>query len=467
MAIDSESERQPRSKSVRAVLATIGNGLLVPGRWLHARLPKRLFPRSLLIVVLPLVILQSVVAYVFLQRHWELVTQRLSEATTRDIAALIGILEAYPQDPGYKTFREIAMRDLDLSVQVLPPTPLPPPADKPLFSLLDRTLSRLISTQIQRPFWIDTVGRSDYVEIRIDLGDKVLRIFARRSQTYASNAHIFLVWMVGASLVLIGIAVLFLRNQIRPIQTLAEAAERFGRGQPVENFRPRGALEVRQAALAFMEMRRRIERQLEQRTTMLAGVSHDLRTILTRFRLELAMLGDDEEIEALKQDVDVMNAMLEAYLAFARGDGDEQASLVDLTAMLDYIEDEAVARGAVVRSTFEGEPMVSVKPMAFGRLLFNVVLNAARYGKTIEIFGRHADGWITVIVDDDGPGIPEDQREAVFRPFFRLDSARNQDQTGTGLGLTIARDAARGHGGDVVLGDSPLGGLRVRVRVPG
>ncbi|WP_334176601.1 ATP-binding protein, partial [Pseudoxanthobacter sp.] len=290
----------------------------------------------------------------------------------------------------------------------------------------------------------------------------------RRSQTYASNAHIFLVWMVGASVVLLIIAILFLRNQIRPIQTLAEAAERFGRGLPVENFRPRGALEVRQAAFAFLEMRRRIERQIEQRTTMLAGVSHDLRTILTRFRLELALIGEGEEIEALKQDVDVMNAMLEAYLAFARGDGDEQARETDLTLILEYLEDEAVARGASVFPTsFEGEPMVVVKPMAFSRLLFNLVVNATRYGRTVQIAARHADGWITVVVDDDGPGIAPDDREAVFRPFFRLDAARNQDQTGTGLGLTIARDIARGHGGDVTLGDSPLGGLRVRVRVPG
>lgn len=460
----------PRARAGRlaTALRLAGRALMWPGRWLHAQLPRRLFPRSLLIVVLPLVLLQSVVAYVFLQRHWELVTQRLSEATVRDIAALIGILEAYPQDPDYRTFREIATRDLDLSAQVLPPMPLPPPAEKPFFSLLDRTLSRLISTQIKRPFWIDTVGRTDYVEIRIDLGDKVLRVFPRRSQTYASNAHIFLVWMVGASAVLIIIAILFLRNQIRPIQTLAEAAERFGRGLPVENFRPRGALEVRQAAVAFMEMRRRIERQIEQRTTMLAGVSHDLRTILTRFRLELALLGEGEEIDALRQDVDVMNAMLEAYLAFARGDGDEQARETDLTLILEYLEDEAIARGASVYPTsFDGEPMVTVKPMAFSRLLFNLVVNATRYGHAVQLTARHADGWITVVVDDDGPGIAPDDREAVFRPFFRLDAARNQDQTGTGLGLTIARDIARGHGGDVILSDSPLGGLRVRVRVPG
>lgn len=467
---DRAAEPAPR-RSRLGVLVEIGRraGQIakLPASLLYASLPKRLFPRSLLIMVLPVILLQSVVAYVFMQRHWELVTRHLSEATVRDITALIYVLENYPQDKNYESFTVLARDKLDLNAQVLPPGPLPPPAPKPFFALLDRTLSTLISTEIGRPFWIDTVGRSDYVEIRIDLGNKILRVFARRSQTYASNAHIFLVWMVGTSLVLIAIAILFLRNQIRPIQQLATAAESFGRGRPVDNFRPRGALEVRQAALAFLEMRRRIERQMEQRTTMLAGVSHDLRTILTRFRLELAFLGEGEEVAALKSDVDEMNAMLEAYLAFARGDVDEQSDKVDLTEMIDDATEDAIAQGSSVRWSFEGEPTIVVKPNAFRRLVTNVILNAARYAHTIEIAARHADGWVTVVVDDDGPGIPAEMREAVFRPFFRLDSARNQDRSGTGLGLTIARDVARGHGGDVVLGDAPLGGLRVRIRVPG
>ena len=437
------------------------------GRFLHAQLPKGLFPRSLLIVVLPVVLLQSFVAYVFMERHWQLVTRRLSEATTREVAALIDVLDSYPQDPEYRTFSRIARDDLGLMAQVLPREPLPPPAEKPFFSLLDRTLSQLLSEQIRRPFWIDTVGRSDYVEIRIDLGDKVLKVIARRSQTYASNAHIFLVWMVGASLVLLAIAILFLRNQIRPIEALAAAAESFGKGRPIEGFRPRGALEVRRAAHAFLEMRRRIERQMEQRTTMLAGVSHDLRTILTRFRLELAMLGDDPEIVALKQDVDEMQAMLEAYLAFARGDGDEQAESVDLAVLIDDLAATARRDGATATTSFEGEPTAIVRPNAFRRGLLNLVANAARHGRTVAIAGRHADGWVTITIEDDGPGIPEEMHGEVFRPFFRLDEARNQDEGGTGLGMTIARDVVRGHGGEIVLGRAGLGGLRAQVRIPG
>jgi two-component system osmolarity sensor histidine kinase EnvZ len=437
------------------------------GRFLRHYLPKRLFPRSLLIVVLPMIVLQSIVAYVFMERHWQLVTRRLSEGTTRDIAALIAVLESYPQDPDYRTFSRIASDQLGLNAAVLPHEPLPPPADKPFFSLLDRTLSRLISQEIGKPFWIDTVGRSDFVEIRIDLGDKILRVFARRSQTYASNAHIFLVWMVAASLVLIAIALLFLRNQIKPITALAEAAESFGKGRPVEGFRPRGALEVRQAAHAFFEMRRRIERQIEQRTAMLAGVSHDLRTILTRFRLELAFLGDGPEVAALKQDVDDMQGMLEAYLAFARGDGDEQPAAIDLAALLEELAAATRRDGATVTVAFEGEPVAIVKPNAFRRAILNLVANAARHGRTVAISGRHADGWVTVAVEDDGPGIPEEMREAVFRPFFRFDAARNQDESGTGLGLTIARDVIRGHGGEIALGRATLGGLRAQARIPG
>ncbi len=443
--------------------------LLLPeiGRFLHGTLPKRLFPRSLLIIILPMILLQSVAAYVFLERHWELVTRRLSEATVRDITALISVLESYPQDPEYTTLKRIARDDLKLTIEVLPKQPLPPPAEKPFFSLLDRTLSRLISESIGKPFWIDTVGRTDFVEIRIDLPDNQLKVFARRSQTYAANAHIFLVWMVGTALVLLAIAIPFLRNQIRPIQMLAAAAEDFGKGRPVEGFRPRGALEVRQAAHAFLEMRRRIERQIEQRTTMLAGVSHDLRTMLTRFRLELAFLGDGEEVAELKKDVDEMQAMLEGYIAFVRGDGDEQAAVVDLSLMLDEIAAKAASEGTTVSARFEGEPQVTVKPSAFRRAVVNLVGNACRHAGTVEIAGRHADGWITVTIDDDGPGIPAEKREEVFKPFVRLDEARNQDQAGTGLGLAIARDIVRGHGGDIGLDQSPAGGLRARVRIPG
>lgn len=437
-----------------------------PGRFLHRYMPKGLYGRALLIIVTPMVLLQSVIAFVFMERHWDLVTNRLSEATARDIAGLISVIENYPQDADYAMVSEIARKNLNLIVTMLPPEPLPPPAPKPFFSLLDRALSRTISQQVGKPFWIDTVGRSDLVEIRIQLEHNVMRIFARRSQTYASNSHIFVVWMVSTSLVLIVVAILFLRNQIRPIQRLAAAAESLGRGHDVSDLQPRGAREVRMATEAFLEMRRRIERQIEQRTVMLAGVSHDLRTILTRFRLELALIGSGPEIDAMKKDVDEMQAMLETYLTFAKGDGDEIARPTDVALLIEEIDVEAEALGAKVSSRFDGPPVVTLKPNAFKRLLLNLVSNAASQAGRIRVRGRHHGKWLTVTVDDDGPGIPEEAREAVFKPFYRLDTARNQDRAGTGLGLAIARDIARGHGGDIRLDDSPLGGLRASVRIP-
>ena len=436
------------------------------GRWLKSMMPTGLYGRALIIIIAPMVVLQSVVAFVFMERHWDTVTRRLSAAVTQDIAALIDVYGSYPQDADRATVRRIAVERLGLSVDFLPVSEMPPPGPKPFFSLLDQALSQEISRQIRRPFWIDTVGRSNLVEIRIRLDDTVMRVFALRSAAYASNSEIFLFWMVGTSLVLLTVAIIFLRNQIKPILRLADAAESFGKGREVPGFRPRGAREVRRAALAFIEMKRRVERTMEQRTTMLAGVSHDLRTVLTRFKLELALLGNSAEVEALKKDVDEMGRMLEAYLAFARGDMGEQPAPTDMAAFLDELKSDAERNGHKTTVAFYGHPIVTVRPAAFRRCLGNLVSNAARFATSIAITGHRDHRWLTLTVDDDGPGIPQDMREEVFRPFLRLDDARNQDEGGTGLGLAIARDIARAHGGDITLSESPIGGLRASVRIP-
>ena len=272
--------------------------------------------------------------------------------------------------------------------------------------------------------------------------------------------------MVGTSTVLLTVAIIFLRNQIKPILRLADAAEGFGKGRDVPNFRPRGAREVRRAANAFIEMKTRVERAMEQRTAMLAGVSHDLRTILTRFKLELALIEDNPEIDPMKKDVDEMARMLEAYLAFARGDLGESAAPTDMAEFLEELRLDAERHGHKTSVVFHGTPIVTVRPAAFKRCLGNLVSNAARYAPSISITGHRDHRYLTVTVDDDGPGIPIDLREDVFKPFLRLDDARNQDEGGTGLGLAIARDIARSHGGDIMLGDSPMGGLRATVRIP-
>lgn len=450
------SETEGRSTSLRQL-----------SRWLRHRLPTGLYARSLLIIIIPMVLLQSVVAFVFMERHWQTVTQRLSTAVVRDIAAIIDVMQTYPQDKNYETVIRIARDRLALNIAIDPAGPLPPPRPKPFFSILDQTLSEELGKQISRPFWIDTVGNSNLVEIRIQLDDKVLRVFAKRSQAYASNTHIFLLWMVGTSLVLLGIAILFLRGQIRPILALARAAEGFGKGQKMPaDFRPRGADEVRRAGAAFMQMRERIEKQIEQRTAMLSGVSHDLRTVLTRFKLQLAIVGEGPEFEGLNDDVEEMQSMLEGYLSFARSEAEEDVGVLQLDALFARLEEESRLRDRPLTTEIVGTSTVKVRPKAFSRLINNLASNGMRYADTVHIKAVHDDKWLTVTVDDDGPGIPADAREDVFKPFYRLDQARNLNESGTGLGLAIARDIARSHGGDIALSDGPLGGLRATVRIP-
>ena len=387
-------------------------------------------------------------------------------SVVQDIAALIDIYRGYPQDADQAQIRRIAQERLGLVVDFLPLTDMPPPGPKPFFSLLDQALSDELRKQIGRPYWIDTVGKSALLEIRVQLDNTVMRVFARRSAAYVSNSEIFLLWMVGTSTVLLIVAIIFLRNQIKPILRMADAAESFGKGREVPNFRPRGAREVRRAAAAFIEMKTRIERAMEQRTAMLAGVSHDLRTVLTRFKLELALIDDSPEVDAMKKDVDEMARMLEAYLSFARGDSGEASAPTDMAEFLEELRLDAERHGHKSTVVFHGPPIVTVRPAAFKRCLANLVSNAARHAPSIAIAGHRDHRYLTVTVDDDGPGIPASLREEVFKPFLRLDDARNQDEGGTGLGLAIARDIARSHGGDITLGDSPLGGLRATVRVP-
>jgi two-component system, OmpR family, osmolarity sensor histidine kinase EnvZ len=429
-------------------------------------MPTGLYARALLIVIIPMVVLQSVVAFLFIDRQSSVVNYYLSSAVTQEIAALIDVYKTYPQSANRAELRRIAQERLGLVVDFLPGTDLPPPGPKPFFSQLDATLSDEIRKEVRLPFWIDTVGRSSIVEIRIKLDDTIMRVFAPRAEAYNYNAWVFLLWMVLISLVVLTIAILFLRNQIKPIVRLADAAEAFGKGRDVLNFRPRGAREVRRAAAAFMEMKVRIERAIEQRTTMLAGVSHDLRTVLTRFKLELALISDGQEVEAIKKDVDEMAAMLEAYLAFARGDSGELSAPTDIGALLEDLRLDAERHGHHATVAFHGPPEVMVRPAAFKRCIYNLVSNAARFAANVAITGHRDHRWLTVTVDDDGPGIPQPLREDVFKPFLRLDDARNQDEGGTGLGLAIARDIARSHGGEITLGGSPMGGLRATVKVP-
>lgn len=433
-------------------------------------LPKGLYARALLIIITPIVVLEGVIAFAFMERHWQAVTRRLSESTARDIAALIEVYNTFPKSTGQQKIIDLAREKLGLTMEVLPSGDLPAPAPKPFFALLDRALSDELRRNVQLPFWIDTVGQTKNVEIRVKTSDAILRFIATRSQTYASNSHIFLLWMVGTSVILLTVSILFLRNQIRPILRLADAADAFGKGRSIpEDFRPRGAREVRQAAVAFLQMRDRIKTHVEQRTTMLAGVSHDLRTVLTRFKLELALLGDTAETRALSADVDEMQHMLEDYLAFAKGDGGEEAKPTNLRLLLQEICEDAQIYGSTIELKLRrrrSDLVLPLKRQALKRAISNLVSNAARFGDQIVIRAATEGQWVRIEVDDNGPGIPASERANVFRPFYRLDHARNQDEGNSGLGLAIARDIAKSHGGEIALGESSMGGLRAIISLP-
>jgi two-component system osmolarity sensor histidine kinase EnvZ len=433
-------------------------------RWL----PTSLFGRSLLIIVLPIAIMQLVVTWIFFDAHWQTVTSRLSDGVAGDIAWAV---ESYEADPRPDTLQGIARRaenSMSLSVALLEDKKLPPQQPASIFAALDRALDRALAQKLDAPYWYDTVRYPAYVDIRVAVKDGVLRIIAPRDRVYATQGHIFIVWMALATLLLTTIAILFIRNQVRAIERLADAAEAFGKGGDVDDFKPYGAREVRQAAQAFIAMKNRILRHIDQRTAMLASVSHDLRTPLTRLKLELALAEPSKRVEAMKADLSEMEHMIDEYLAFARGEEGEAVEPTRLAALLTEVGEGARRAGA--RVTIEADPdfVLPLRPNAVKRALSNLVMNAAVHGERVAVSATATPaGGAEIIVDDDGPGIPEAQWEEAFKPFNRLDESRNQNEKGVGLGLAIARDVARGHGGDVSLGHSPLGGLRAIVRLPG
>jgi two-component system osmolarity sensor histidine kinase EnvZ len=331
---------------------------------------------------------------------------------------------------------------------------------------MERTLIRSLGEYLGRPFQIDSKFIERYVIVEVQLSQGVLEVIVPRKRLFSSTTYVFVMWMVGTSLILFGVATIFMRNQVKPITRLAQAADQFGKGRNVPNFKPEGASEVRQAASAFLAMRERIQRQIGQRTDMLAGVSHDLRTPLTRMKLQLALLDGVDGTEELAADVDEMEHMLDGYLAFARGEGAEAPVSTNLTELLDGVVAQARRKGGVIDLHSEGELMVPLRPDAFRRCVANLLDNASRYADHVTIRAGTRGDAIEVIIDDDGPGIPADSREDVFKPFYRLDGSRNPGTGGIGLGLAIALDVMRGHGGDIDLSDSPTGGLRARLRLP-
>jgi two-component system osmolarity sensor histidine kinase EnvZ len=333
------------------------------------------------------------------------------------------------------------------------------------FSILDRMMARALDRYNSRPYYFDAHG-DDLVTVKVQLPDGVLTVVSPLSRLFSPSSYVFVMLMVGTALILFGVALLFMHQQIEPIRRLAAIAENLGKGRDVPDFQPEGSLETRQAAQAFLTMRERLRRQVQQRTEMLAGVSHDLRTPLTRMKLSLALMDGKEEVAELKDDLAEMEQMIEGYLAFARGEGDEEPVLVDFAAVLEEVANNIRRTGKQVELSVDGELPGLARPLAIKRCITNLAANAARFGSRVELAGKRRKRAIDIIIDDDGPGIAPDLREDVFRPFVRLEQSRNRSTGGVGLGLTIARDVARAHGGDLALGESPLGGLRARLRLP-
>jgi len=433
----------------------------------EAMLPRSLLGRSIMIIVTPVVLLQVVSAWVFYDSHWNTVTRRLAQSVAGDIAAAIQMMpRPVDEERAQRVFR-IARSTMRINLDFKPGDILPNDPTIMRQNLVDRQLTDALESRVERPFIIDSRSLQNQVEIHVQLPEGVLQVTVERRRLFSSTTYVFFLWMLGTSLVLLSMATVFMRRQVRPIKRLAQAADDFGKGRDVGEFILDGAAEVEVAGRAFNQMRARIRRQIQQRTEMLAGVSHDLRTPLTRMKLQLAMMGTAPAIEDLKRDVDDMERMVNAYLAFARGEGTEQPSDVDIVAAVGDVVAGARRDGTRIGfATAEEALTVPLRRDAFRRALTNIVANAQRHANRIDVVLNRRRGRVEMLVDDDGPGVPVDKREEVFKPFFRIEGSRNVETGGIGLGLTIARDILRGHGGDLTLGDSPLGGLRAVLQLP-
>lgn len=415
-------------------------------------------------ILVPLVLLQVVTLRVFYGSHLDVVSRRLSSAVAGEIAHTITLMQRFPGQENTDWILEDARRHFGLGIRMIRNGALPGGPRVNVIGPMDDDLDDALRAQLTMPFFMDWASDTRVVIVQVQVADGIVTFEAPRKRLYTSTVYLFVLWVVGSAALLFGIAALFMRNQVRAIRRLAKAAEDFGIGRDGGSIRPEGATEVRQAAAAFNRMQDRIRRFLSQRTEMLAGVSHDLRTPLTRLRLSLEMLPATEEMEPdiheMTADVQEMERMIGAYLAFARGEGTEQAEQVDLSALLDDIAARARRTGANVTLAVPSGLVLALRVDAVRRAVTNLVENAHRHAQRMILSAEVQGRSILVTVDDDGPGIPEDRRESVFRPF------ESATEGGTGLGLTIARDIVRAHGGDIALGISPLGGLRAQVRLP-
>ncbi len=435
---------------------------------LEAYAPDDLYRRALAIMITPVVLLQLSLAGVLVSRYLDNVANVLARSLADETALLVQLYETSDKSSSaiarVKNYAEEILH-MDFSVDEV--AALPGPQPQPVLSIIDRRINAYLGQDLKQPFTVESqnAGGKFVIHVLVD-PQRVFVLGVNSNRAQAEGTPLLLLFMAFSTLAFMAIAVVFMRNQIKPILDLTAAARAFGKGREIGDFRPEGAREVRLAGQAFLDMKRRIARHVDQRTTLLAGVSHDLRTILTRFKLELAVLGGGTKTKALQADVNEMQHMLEDYMAFVRGDGGEQAALIKVSELVHSVVNSVQRSGAHIIVRELPDLAIMLKPNAFRRLLGNILVNAMRFAKHVEISGALQDDRLWLFVDDDGPGIPAHFREDAFKPFKRLDEARNLDHSGSGLGLAIALDIAQGHGGDISLDTGPLGGLRVAVKVP-
>ena len=426
-------------------------------------MPEGLYSRSLLIIIVPIVLLQGILTFVFLDRHWQLVTRKLSSAVASEIVSFLDIKDIID----FSKIKEVSKNYYDMNITFIPNQKIKDDAPKPL-NLVENTLGEELSMRLESNFWIDAHTLEKQVIVQIENGEGLYQFLLPRRNVYATNSHIFLVWMVISSLLLLSVAIMFMRQQIKPIEKLSKAAHQFGLGMKTEDLKPSGAAEVRRAAEAYLKMQERIERFMEQRTLMLAGVSHDLRTPLTRLKLQIEMLPNDSNNNELLNDVNEMQKMLETYLDFAQGITSEDIRKVQLKGIVEEIIN--IKKDDIEKIIFHNnssdEFPFECKLIAMKRCISNLINNACAYGNKVVVTLNNSENLIQILVEDDGPGINEKDYEQATKPFQRLDLARNQNISGSGLGLSISQDITNNHGGQMKLSKSHLGGLKVSLEFP-
>lgn len=431
-------------------------------------LPRTLFFRTMLLIFIPLITVQVVSVVVFFDGSWKRMGRRLSENLVSDMNAIMILVDKNPQK--LPEIQKLAADNFEINFVFH--------SNKTKYQVMRKASkgNRMIIGYLEEA--LKQAFPNDVTDIYLGKGDKDLVVFVdtdkglfqfetSRKKIFSSSIFMFVVWMAGTSILLFLVAVLFLRIQVRSIAELAQVAEDFGKGIDNKNFKPYGSSEVRKAAIAFIKMKERIQRQISERTQMLAGVSHDLRTPLTRMKLQVTMMPDGEDKKDFLSDIDEMEKMLDGYLSFVSGEGGEKSSFVDMNEMILSIINKFRNKKALIRySTNDQVSAIQGREQALKRALTNIISNAFRYGKTIAVKLESNDKKLNVIVEDDGPGIPKEKREDVFKAFYRLENSRNKETGGVGLGLSIAKDVITSHGGTIELGDSSLGGLKVLITIP-